>query len=219
MVSPSTGEILYTIVSIEPTYTSGEIYNNTLCFLLPKELEAIDDVQLMNSYFFKNGQLLPKSERPSDYHTWDSAEEQWIISTSTLFTLQTGLISSIKLLRDAKDDEDLVYDGSPYQVAVKDRENITGKIAVLKAEIELNLPEDVSTYFWRDSNNSIRTWGNRLYYLSWLQGLTIAYGNRRSSIYVRSWQHGAAIKAIIESEDSNEEKLASLLAYDITTGW
>lgn len=143
-----------------------------------------------------------------------------IMAISSVEQAVSSMTDAVKSLRDYKDNLDLVFQGINLQVGLKDRENITGRLDGLLSQQALGVTIELSSLFWRDSFNIIHTWTVAADYIAWLQGIIVAYGERRGLIYYTSWQITAALEAIAaDTELSNEAKLTQILSYDITVGW
>lgn len=125
-------------------------------------------------------------------------------------------LTKVGILRDAKEEENIEYDGKIIQVRVKDKSNITGRIDALKVQLELGLSIDPGSLFWRDFANVTHTWTDPAVYLEWLQLLLLAIAQRSGSLYLASWQHKAAILAIAQTPGAT---VNDVLNYDITVGW
>lgn len=118
------------------------------------------------------------------------------------------------------DDSPLSYDGSLWQVDIKSRENVTGKIAEINSKQALGETVPLADLFWRDIANTTHTWSTVESYLAWLHGFVSTYGSRRTGIYRSAFDHKEALDAIATNTAlTDAQKIDAIRNYDFTTGW
>ncbi len=118
------------------------------------------------------------------------------------------------------DDAPLSYDGSLWQVDIKSRENVTGKIAEINSKQALGEAVPLADLFWRDIANTTHTWPTVESYLAWLHGFVSTYGSRRTALYRSAFAHKAALDVIATDTALTEaEQIEAIRNYDFTTGW
>ena len=198
--------------SYEGLYVDGGIYGDNIA----KLTQETDDNLIYTANYLKNDFTIGiRQGKPSEYHDWDTTTESWVEKTDRSALLAKRLLK-IERLREEKDSANLLYDGKILQVASIDRENVTGKINEIQTKIESNIVINASEMYWRDYNNVIHTWVTPATYLQWLKLLVVSFAERRSALYLKSWEHKTAIETLVADTNSSIE---DILSYDITSGW
>jgi hypothetical protein len=193
------------------------LYKDELVTTDNKQIKLVDTIEsdqtILNTWHLDNNIINYHTEKPSDYYFWDVTTFSWQPDKTKLSLIR---LNEIKNLWEAKDVENLTYDNKILQVASIDRENITGKINEIQTKIDSNIVINESEMYWRDYNNVIHTWVTPAVYLQWLKLLVVAFAERRSALYLKSWEHKTAIETLVADINSSIE---DILSYDITSGW
>jgi hypothetical protein len=198
-------------------YVNGQTYGNCVARIVDTTAE---DTVILSTWHWVNSEWATHTAQPDIYHTLNTETFTWEITQQTITTTYEKVIKSIKDLREAKDIQNISYTGKVLQVDLKSQNNITGRLDAIACQLALNLTVDPATLFWRDVANVTHYWTDVTEYANWLRGLIVVYSARRGALYYRSWEHGAALKAIFDNNSlSASDKLNSILSYDITTGW
>lgn len=189
-------------------YQEGALIGETYIHSYQSDKPSTELVELL---YFKNGNLLEKPIKPSEYHTWNITLEQYEVTESTLNKLRSEKKTLIDNRRQDFSDSLIqygLYFWDADSVAIK---NINGKLQEIAAKEALGITIDINTLFWRDGLNNFRTWSTVVEYKTWLQGLVIAIAERTTTYYTKAWIKKAEIGSLSTLED--------ILSYDITTGW
>lgn len=145
------------------------------------------------------------SARPSIYHRFDYAQRAWVLTPIALDTAKNKVIKAIEQYADDLHNAPIAYDSKSLDADPVARENISGKVNQLKAEIDLSISS--ANLFWKDADNVVHSWTSATVYSEWLQGLVIAIASRRTNLYALVWQAKADVAALTD--------IADVLAFDV----
>jgi hypothetical protein len=112
----------------------------------------------------------------------------------------------VNVLRDAKLNIAVAYDGHNYDADPTSRLNLTATVASINAGIPLPETGSPATFTWRTADNQ-----NVAHDATSLKALASAMLNVANACYNDSWNHKEAIDAFTTVED--------IVNYDIMTGW
>lgn len=141
----------------------------------------------------------PVLSRPTIYHEFDIEQWRWVLSPGALSQAKTDKKNQLTHLADIIHNSPILYDNKLLDADQTARENITGKVNQLQAEIALNITS--TDLVWKDANNTLHVFETVEGYMAFLQGLTIAIAARRSNLYAQIWQYKAEIDAMTAVEN------------------
>lgn len=144
--------------------------------------------------------------RPSDNYDWDGVTGSWVPNLVKAKRKRKKEVSDLQL---ESSFTEIAFAGSIYDADQVARNNVLGKLAELNARDALALPQ--TNLVWRDFHNVTRTFASLAGFRNFLNGLTVAIVTRNTNNYLNSWEHKAAIDALLD--------VPSVESYIITTGW
>lgn len=102
----------------------------------------------LGDYYVENGELVKKSDQPSDHHTFDYTTKQWV-DPRTLSDLQVAKWEQIKRARSSAEFGGFTWDGSPFDSDAISQSRIQGAVQLAAMAPEFTIE-------WTLADNSAR---------------------------------------------------------------
>lgn len=150
--------------------------------------------------------------KPSEWHVMNKLTKEWIPNYDGLVQYKSQLLDQERARRNQYTIEvsAAMFDGNNTA-----QTNLKNKIEEVRSRIELGIAMPAELLVWRDANNKTHSWPDINSYYQFLQSYAIALADRGTRLYIKMWQHKAAIQALINVNTPVEQ----VNAYPVDQGW
>lgn len=163
-------------------------------------------------YWHDGQQWQSVGPKPSEFYVMDKLNKTWIPNYERL-TQQ--LAHSLDQERNRRNQYDIEVNGVMFDGNNTAQTNLKNKIEEVRGRIELGIEMPAELLVWRDANNQTHSWPDINSYYQFLQTYAIALADRGTRLYIKMWQHKAAIQALIDANTAVEQ----IAAYPVDQGW
>ena len=163
-------------------------------------------------YWYDGQQWQSVGPKPGEFYVMDKLNKTWIPNYEQLTQQLDRLLDKERARRNqyAVEVNSIMFDGDNTA-----QTNLKNKIEEVRGRLALGIAMPSELLVWRDINNQTHSWTDINNYYQFLQSYAIALAERGTRLYIKMWQHKAAIQALIDSNTAVEQ----IQLYPIEQDW
>lgn len=203
------GQPVYTAVpSDDSMYVEGQELGDHVCHEIDY---ATPDHEIYLQRYWSNG-WQTRPARPGENYLWDQLTVAWVPDYDRV---RAELSRQLEQERSRRNQYAIEVNAAMFDGNNTAQTNLKNKIEEVRSRIELGIAMPAELLVWRDANNQTHSWPDINSYYQFLQTYAIALADRGTRLYIKMWQHKAAIQALIDANTAVEQ----VQAYPVDQGW